>query len=249
MAFSMTTAQYATFTTDFDRYRQVYEMFAGNTDAQYEVFSLDHLNRTIAQLEYELAQRQCESRQRLDSLLDHDANGGQFLRTLFLEHTSTLSDGDILSASSSSSTSSYNPNDLAGTSCMHSSLPLPRHTSPGDTKENPMVLEDDDGWTQNSATGLRETSRVFRRFSPHSSPISTSSDLPLPLLLPSPFLIQKAPMVVDDDGDDDDGHPFCSCCLCVEHPTIYCSQYECRNCRLLAPGHKANDCQYLLQTH
>lgn len=277
MALPMTTAQYAAFTSNFDRYRQVYEMFAGNTDAQYEVFSLDHLSRTITRLEYELAQRRGESRRRLDSLLDHDADGGQFLRTLFLEHTSSLSDRGILSTSSSS----YNPHDptgRSGTRTAHltfmgqqktrneisvpvssppQSPPLPRHTSLSGTKENPIVVEDGDDWAQISATRLGETSRILTSYSSHSLPISTPSDpksnpvggpFP-PLPLSSPFQIQGTSTLMDGDGDDDDGYLFCSYCLHTGHSMIYCSQYECDHCRLLAPGHKANDCQYLFRTN
>ena len=240
MAFSMTTAQYAAITSDFDRYRQVYEMFSGNTDAQYEVFCLDHLNQTIARLEDELAQRQHELRQRLDSLLDHVANGGQFLQTLFLGITGSLSGEDILS------TSSYNRHDLmrnrfATPVSSPPQFPLPECTSPSGSKRNPIVVQDDDGWVQIPMKGPGETSRILRsRFSP-SIPIPTSSNSNL--LLPSPFQIHRTSIAKDDD--DDDSYSFCSCCLQTGHLAIHCPLHECQHCRLLAPGHKASDCQYL----
>lgn len=240
MAFSMTTAQYAAITSNFDRYRQVYEMFSGNTDAQYEVFCLDHLNQTITRLEDELARRRHESRRRLDSLLDHDANGGQFLQTLFFGTTGSLSGEDILS------TSSYNQHDsmrnrVATPVSSPPQFPLMGCTSPSGSKGNPIVVQDDDGWVRIPMKGLGETSRIIRSCFPPSIPIPTSSDLNL--LLPSPSQIQRTSTAKDDD--DDDIYSFCSCCLQTGHLTIHCPLHECQHCRLLAPGHKASDCQYL----
>jgi hypothetical protein len=54
----------------YDYYREVYEMFSGNRDAQYEVYRLDQVNRMIARLEDELEIQRQEARQRLDSLLN-----------------------------------------------------------------------------------------------------------------------------------------------------------------------------------
>jgi hypothetical protein len=94
MASSMTTTQYAALTSTFEYYQQVYEMFPGNREAQYEVYRLDQVNQTIARLEDELDNQRQEARQRLDSLLEHDKNDDYALHTLVYE--TCLFDGDRL---------------------------------------------------------------------------------------------------------------------------------------------------------
>lgn len=92
----MTAEHYAALTSTYDYYREVYEMFSGNHDAQYEVYRLDQVNRTIARLEDELEIQRREARQRLDSLLELDKNIDDNYALHTLVYETCLYDGDRL---------------------------------------------------------------------------------------------------------------------------------------------------------
>jgi hypothetical protein len=92
----MTTEHYAALTSTYDYYQEVYEMFSGNRDAQYEVYRLDQVNRMIARLEDELEIQRQEARQRLDSLLELDKNIDDNYALHTLVYETCLYDGDRL---------------------------------------------------------------------------------------------------------------------------------------------------------